>query len=63
MEVGMALRDRCGGTQLAFVDPRRNDDTGAMVGSARRLVRLFRARGMSQEQIVISVRSRSPAFD
>ncbi|KAJ7030612.1 hypothetical protein C8F04DRAFT_961349, partial [Mycena alexandri] len=40
---------------LAFVDPRRNDDMPGMVGSARRLVALFRARGVGAEKIIISI--------
>lgn len=52
----MAIYERSGGPHLTFVDSRKNDDAAAMVRSAKRLVRLFRARGMNQEKIVISVR-------
>ena len=55
VELGVAMYERKGGPHLTFVDPRRNDDAVAMVRSARRLVRLFRARGMSEGAIIISV--------
>ncbi|KAJ7130359.1 hypothetical protein C8R44DRAFT_65117 [Mycena epipterygia] len=55
VELGVAMHNRTGGAQVTFVDPRRNDDAAAMVRSARRLVTLFRARGMSQRKIVISI--------
>ncbi|KAJ7337495.1 hypothetical protein DFH08DRAFT_254879 [Mycena albidolilacea] len=55
VELGMAIYERSGGPQLTFVDSRKNDDAAAMVRSAKRLVRLFRTRGMNQEKIVISI--------
>ncbi|KAF8208107.1 hypothetical protein K438DRAFT_1813405 [Mycena galopus ATCC 62051] len=55
VELGMALYERTGGPQLTFVDPRKNDDAAAIVRSAKRLISLFRAQGMSQEKIVISI--------
>ncbi|KAF7366789.1 putative transaldolase [Mycena sanguinolenta] len=55
VELGMAIYERNSGPQLTFVDPRKNDDAQAMARSAKRLMSLFRARGMSQEKIVISI--------
>ncbi|KAF7343348.1 hypothetical protein MVEN_01767100 [Mycena venus] len=55
MELGMAIYERNGGPHLTFVDPRRNDNAAAMVRSAKRLVNLFRARGMNEGKIVISI--------
>ncbi|KAJ7608443.1 hypothetical protein FB45DRAFT_1011030 [Roridomyces roridus] len=55
VEAGWALRERSGGRLIAFVDPRRYDDAGAMARSARRLVRLFRLRGVSQSDVFISI--------
>ncbi|KAJ7507112.1 hypothetical protein B0H11DRAFT_1970284 [Mycena galericulata] len=55
VEVGLALRGRNEGPQFVFVDPRRNDDAAAIVGSARRLVALFRARGVSVNKVIISI--------
>ncbi|KAJ7075417.1 hypothetical protein B0H15DRAFT_791823, partial [Mycena belliarum] len=55
VETGMAMYERSAGPQLVFVDPRRSDDARAMVRSARRLVKLFCARGMQRSEIVVSI--------
>ncbi|KAJ7241694.1 hypothetical protein B0H12DRAFT_1133335 [Mycena haematopus] len=55
VELGMAIYERNGGPQLTFVDPRKNDDSLAMTRRAKRLMNLFRARGMSQEKVIISI--------
>ncbi|KAJ7720788.1 hypothetical protein B0H16DRAFT_381365 [Mycena metata] len=60
VELGTAIYERNGLQSrglphLAFVDPRQNDDMAGMMGSARRLVALFRARGVGAEKILISI--------
>ncbi|KAJ6625087.1 hypothetical protein B0H10DRAFT_1756808, partial [Mycena sp. CBHHK59/15] len=55
VELGIAMAERCGGTQFAFVDPRRNDDAAAMVASARRLVRYYHERDVAQRHIIVSI--------
>ncbi|KAJ6464011.1 hypothetical protein C8R45DRAFT_506327 [Mycena sanguinolenta] len=55
VELGMAIYERNSGPQLTFVDPRKNDDAQAMVRTAKRLINLFRAHGMSQDKTVISI--------
>ncbi|KAJ6588219.1 hypothetical protein B0H19DRAFT_1098395 [Mycena capillaripes] len=55
VELGVAIFERNGGPQLTFVDPRKNNDCSAMVGSAKRLVKLFRGRGVDQNKMLISI--------
>ncbi|KAJ7201100.1 hypothetical protein GGX14DRAFT_371660 [Mycena pura] len=55
VEVGVALQERAPGSHITFVDPRRHADAGAVVRSARRLVGLFRARGVKASNLVVSI--------
>ncbi|KAJ6565461.1 hypothetical protein DFH09DRAFT_919626 [Mycena vulgaris] len=55
VELGAAMHARNEGPLLTFVDPRRNDDAAAMVRTARRMATLFRARGMTRREFVISI--------
>ncbi|KAJ7151355.1 hypothetical protein C8R43DRAFT_1004914 [Mycena crocata] len=55
LELGVAMDFRNGGPQFIFVDPRWNDDAAEMVRSARRLVGLFRLRGVHKKDLVISI--------
>lgn len=51
----MAVSELVTGPHVTFVDPRKHDDTRAMIGHAKRLYKMFKAQGIRPENIVFSV--------
>lgn len=54
-ELASDIFQRVSGPHVTFIDPRKHNDTRAMMENACRLHRLFRLQGVSTENVVISV--------
>ncbi|KIJ94100.1 hypothetical protein K443DRAFT_642765 [Laccaria amethystina LaAM-08-1] len=54
-ELGMAVSKLVTGPHVTFVDPRKHEDTRAMIDHAKRLYKMFKAQGIRPEYIVFSV--------
>ncbi|EDR04314.1 uncharacterized protein LACBIDRAFT_304919 [Laccaria bicolor S238N-H82] len=54
-ELGIAVSELVTGPHVTFVDPRKHDDTRAMVDHAKRLYKMFKAQGIRPEYIVFSI--------
>lgn len=55
VELANDIFQRIPGPHVTFIDPRKHNDTRAMMEDAYRLHRLFRLQGVPKENIVISV--------
>ncbi|KAJ7052711.1 hypothetical protein C8F01DRAFT_564247 [Mycena amicta] len=51
----MALHDRARCPIMVFIDPRRHDNAGGIVRSAKRLVSMFTARGVEKRDVVVTI--------
>ena len=54
-ELGHVIMERVEGPHLTFVDPRRYNNKCAMVKNARRLVSLFKEKGIQGSRVIVSV--------
>ncbi|KAF7293045.1 BZIP domain-containing protein [Mycena indigotica] len=55
VEIGSALYDRVGGPILLPIDPRRHNNVGGLVRSAKRMVAMLTAKGIDKKQVIVSI--------
>jgi len=54
-ELGHVIMERVAGPHMTFVDPRRYNNKSAMIKNARRLVSLFKEKGIQGSRVVVGV--------